>query len=67
MFPGREGAGDAAVGRVEETKAPVVATAIREWLASDSTAQITVLPVLDSERHVIGLLHMTDLVRQGVV
>ena len=28
---------------------------------------ITVLPVLDEERHVIGLLHMTDLVRQGVV
>jgi arabinose-5-phosphate isomerase len=28
---------------------------------------ITVLPVLDKEKHVIGLLHMTDLVRQGVV
>ena len=28
---------------------------------------ITVLPVIDEERHVIGLLHMTDLVRQGVV
>jgi len=28
---------------------------------------ITVLPVLDEERHVIGLLHMTDLVQQGVV
>ena len=28
---------------------------------------ITVLPVIDAERKVIGLLHMTDLVRQGVV
>lgn len=28
---------------------------------------ITVLPVVDAENHVIGLLHMTDLVRQGVV
>ena len=28
---------------------------------------ITVLPVIDEKRHVIGLLHMTDLVRQGVV
>jgi len=28
---------------------------------------ITVLPVIDEEKHVIGLLHMTDLVRQGVV
>ena len=28
---------------------------------------ITVLPVVDEEKHVIGLLHMTDLVRQGVV
>ena len=28
---------------------------------------ITVLPVIDEGRHVIGLLHMTDLVRQGVV
>ena len=28
---------------------------------------ITVLPVIDEERHVIGLLHMTDLVRQGVM
>jgi len=25
------------------------------------------LPVIDEDRHVIGLLHMTDLVRQGVV
>lgn len=28
---------------------------------------VTVLPVVDGELHVIGLLHMTDLVRQGVV
>ena len=28
---------------------------------------ITVLPVIDEGRHVIGLLHMTDLVRQGVM
>ncbi|MCQ2381447.1 MAG: CBS domain-containing protein [Acidaminococcaceae bacterium] len=28
---------------------------------------ITVLPVVDENKKVIGLLHMTDLVRKGVV
>ena len=36
-------------------------------MESNKPRPITVLPVIDSERHVIGLLHMTDLVRQGVV
>ena len=36
-------------------------------MESHKPKPITVLPVLDEERHVIGLLHMTDLVRQGVV
>ena len=36
-------------------------------MESHTPKPITVLPVLDEERHVIGLLHMTDLVRQGVV
>ena len=36
-------------------------------MESNRPRPITVLPVLDAERHVIGLLHMTDLVRQGVV
>lgn len=36
-------------------------------MESNIPKPITVLPVIDSERHVIGLLHMTDLVRQGVV
>ncbi|MEG0970326.1 MAG: KpsF/GutQ family sugar-phosphate isomerase [Acidaminococcaceae bacterium] len=36
-------------------------------MESNHPRPITVLPVLDDRRHVIGLLHMTDLVRQGVV
>ncbi len=36
-------------------------------MESHKPKPITVLPVLDKEKHVIGLLHMTDLVRQGVV
>ena len=36
-------------------------------MESHKPKPITVLPVLDEEQHVIGLLHMTDLVRQGVV
>lgn len=36
-------------------------------MESNKPKPITVLPVVDSERRVIGLLHMTDLVRQGVV
>lgn len=36
-------------------------------MESNKPRPITVLPVIDKERHVIGLLHMTDLVRQGVV
>ncbi|NYG55614.1 HNH endonuclease signature motif containing protein [Nocardioides perillae] len=51
MFPGRLAAGDGAVGRVKETRAPVSATAIRDWLTTagiDGVApHVTVLPVLD--------------------
>ncbi|NYG54598.1 HNH endonuclease signature motif containing protein [Nocardioides perillae] len=51
MFPGRLRAGDGAVGRVEETRAPVSATAIRDWLTTagiDGVApHVTVLPVID--------------------
>ncbi len=36
-------------------------------MESNKPKPITVLPVLDEQRKVIGLLHMTDLVRQGVV
>ncbi len=36
-------------------------------MESNKPKPITVLPVIDGEKHVIGLLHMTDLVRQGVV
>ena len=36
-------------------------------MESHKPKPITVLPVIDGEHHVIGLLHMTDLVRQGVV
>ena len=36
-------------------------------MESNKPRPITVLPVIDAEKQVIGLLHMTDLVRQGVV
>lgn len=36
-------------------------------MESNQPKPITVLPVVDEEMAVIGLLHMTDLVRQGVV
>ena len=36
-------------------------------MESNKPKPITVLPVLDKDKKVIGLLHMTDLVRQGVV
>lgn len=36
-------------------------------MESNHPKPITVLPVVDADNKVIGLLHMTDLVRQGVV
>ncbi len=36
-------------------------------MESNKPKPITVLPVIDENKKVIGLLHMTDLVRQGVV
>ena len=48
------------------TKDKLAAEALH-LMESHRPKPITVLPVLDSERHVIGLLHMADLVRQGVV
>lgn len=36
-------------------------------MESNNPKPITVLPVIDADNKVIGLLHMTDLVRQGVV
>ena len=36
-------------------------------MESNKPKPITVLPVVDEEMKVVGLLHMTDLVRQGVV
>lgn len=36
-------------------------------MESNQPKPITVLPVVDEKRHAIGLLHMTDLVKQGVV
>lgn len=36
-------------------------------MESNYPKPITVLPVVDADNKVIGLLHMTDLVRQGVV
>lgn len=48
------------------TKEKLAAQALH-IMESNSPKPITVLPVVDAENHVIGLLHMTDLVRQGVV
>ncbi len=44
-----------------------LAAAALHLMESNKPKPITVLPVLDGENRVIGLLHMTDLVRQGVV
>ena len=44
-----------------------LAAQARHLMESNAPKPITVLPVLDEKRKVIGLLHMTDLVRQGVV
>ena len=55
------------------TKAPKYITADNlaaqalHLMESNQPKPITVLPVLDENKVVIGLLHMTDLVRQGVV
>lgn len=48
------------------TKEKLAAQALH-IMESNRPKPITVLPVVDAEDHVIGLLHMTDLVRQGVV
>jgi arabinose-5-phosphate isomerase len=48
------------------TKGKLAAEALHV-MESHKPKPITVLPVVDEEKHVIGLLHMTDLVRQGVV
>lgn len=47
------------------TKEKLAAQALH-IMESNRPKPITVLPVVDAENHVIGLLHMTDLVRQGV-
>jgi len=55
------------------TKSPKYITADKlaaqalHLMESNQPKPITVLPVVDEEMVVIGLLHMTDLVRQGVV
>ena len=55
------------------TKAPKYITADKlaaqalHLMESNQPKPITVLPVVDEDMVVIGLLHMTDLVRQGVV
>lgn len=48
------------------TKEKLAAQALH-IMESNRPKPITVLPVVDAENHVIGLLHMTDLVRQGVI
>lgn len=48
------------------TKEKLAAQALH-IMESNCPKPLTVLPVVDAENHVIGLLHMTDLVCQGVV
>ena len=36
-------------------------------MESNKPKPITVLPVVDQNDHVIGMIHLTDLLRQGVV
>ena len=52
---------------VDFLKRPVTELMALHLMESNHPKPITVLPVVDAENHVIGLLHMTDLVRQGVV
>lgn len=55
------------------TKSPKTITARKlaaealHLMESNKLHPITVLPVVDEEKKVVGLLHMTDLVHQGVV
>ena len=55
------------------TKSPKTITARKlaaealHLMESNKPHPITVLPVVDEEKRVVGLLHMTDLVHQGVV
>ena len=55
------------------TKSPKTITARKlaaealHLMESNKPHPITVLPVVDEEKKVVGLLHMTDLVHQGVV
>lgn len=44
-----------------------LAAAALHLMESHQPKPITVLPVIDGERKVVGLLHITDLLRQGVV
>lgn len=48
------------------SKDKLAAEALR-IMEKNSPRPITVLPVVDGKKRVIGLVHMTDLVRQGVV
>ncbi len=54
-------------GRAKTITPDKLAAQALHIMESNLPKPITVLPVLDAERRVIGLLHMTDLVRQGVV
>ena len=55
------------------TKSPKTITARKlaaealHLMESNKPHPITILPVVDEEKKVVGLLHMTDLVHQGVV
>ena len=48
------------------TKGKLAAEALH-IMESNKPRAITILPVIDETKHVVGLLHMTDLVHQGVV
>ncbi|MDR3348319.1 MAG: KpsF/GutQ family sugar-phosphate isomerase [Acidaminococcales bacterium] len=48
------------------TREKLAAEALRV-MESNKPRPITVLPVVDGDKKIVGLLHMTDLVRQGVV
>ncbi len=56
-----------AVGRVEETRAPVTADQVRAWCGADATTHIRVLPVLDLDhRSHVEQYEVPDRMRQQV-
>ena len=44
-----------------------LATAALSVMEKHKPRPVTVLPVVDKEKNIVGMIHLTDLLRQGVV